>query len=559
MPATGVVDLGELRQSDAVTLFLDRAAAAKPGFKLTAGNAAEIARICRRLDGIPLALELAAARVRSLGVPQVAERLDDCFGLLTGGSRTIPRHQTLRAALEWSHDLLAPDEQVALRRLGVFPASFALDAAEAAVLDGDAVDLLVRLVDKSLVVVSDDEENPRYRLLEPVRQYARERLTEAGEDEDVERRHRDFCVAVYERGGFSMFPRQRMLRVTADIASFRAALQWSWDRGDNRASLTLVTAMWLGWFFDGEPGGIAWMERVLDRTRDLETPVRAEALAGLAALSVADPERQRAAFIEAIELAHRIQDRPAMAMMSYVSAELAVSMGDLVGARTQLAVAIEHFESFGYGVGVGFCQHQLGWVAMGEGDLEVAREHFERAISMADDQAEMLLAMSYSALGPLYVLGGEPERGFKAARLAVEQATLMPIRLTPVMALARAGETALLAADLDRATVFLTDALRRLADLGTERYLADCLELVALLRLSRGDREAAGLMFAAADGLGAVYGKAGARFVAGRVLEARSELAADPAVAAYVHRETDGLPLLSDRAIGLAQENMQRD
>jgi predicted ATPase len=158
-------------------------------------NATDAARICRRLEGIPLALELAAARIRVLSIRQVAERLEDCFQLLTGGPRTsLPHHQTLRAALDWSYDLLTDVEQAALRRLAVFPAGFQLDAAEAVTLAAegaeptvagvfDPVNLIERLVDQSWVVVSDDAgEHLLYRLLEPVRQYTRARLEAAGEE-----------------------------------------------------------------------------------------------------------------------------------------------------------------------------------------------------------------------------------------------------------------------------------------------------------------------------------------------------------------------------------------
>ena len=183
LPHDEGVGMAGLAGSDAVALFCERAQAARPGFGLTEGNAAPVARICRRLDGIPLALELAAGRIGVLGAQQVAERLDDRFPLLTGGGRTVPRHQTLRAAVDWSHALLPVPEQAVLRRLSVFRGSFSLDAAEAAVgavpseptsgADVDVLALLTRLVDKSMVSIVSDEPDIRYGLLETLREYRR--------------------------------------------------------------------------------------------------------------------------------------------------------------------------------------------------------------------------------------------------------------------------------------------------------------------------------------------------------------------------------------------------
>jgi Predicted ATPase len=183
LPPPEATDPVDLVTSDAVVLFCERARTARPDFELTGANSADVIRICRRLDGIPLALELAAARIRVLTPKDVADRLDTSFELLTGGSRTAsPRHQTLRATLDWSYDLLAPAEQAALRQLAVFPAGFFFDAAEA-MIGPDALDLLTGLVDKSLVVTADDGEAsplPPARTRPPVRAPAARRRRGGG-------------------------------------------------------------------------------------------------------------------------------------------------------------------------------------------------------------------------------------------------------------------------------------------------------------------------------------------------------------------------------------------
>ncbi len=239
----------QLAHYEAVQLFTERAMAIQPTFRVTQRNAEAVAQVCRRLDGIPLAVELAAARVKVLPVDQIASRLDDQFRLLTGGSRmALPRHQTLRAAMDWSHNLLSDPERTMLRRLSVFAGGWTLEAAEAVCMgEGveatDPLDLMTRLVDKSLVIAEARDGQGRYRLLETVRQYSRDRLLESGEAEVVRKRHRDFFLALGEsaethRGG----PNQVMWldRLEAEHDNLRAALEWSLGGGDAEAALRLA-------------------------------------------------------------------------------------------------------------------------------------------------------------------------------------------------------------------------------------------------------------------------------------------------------------------------------
>jgi predicted ATPase/class 3 adenylate cyclase len=373
LPSADPRDAAALLDSDAGLFFCERARAARPGFEVSSANATDVVRICRRLEGIPLALELAAARIRVLSVRQVAERLEDCFQLLTGGPRTsLPHHQTLRAALDWSYDLLPDVERTALRRLAVFPASFRLDAAEAVMLAAegaeptagsvfDPVDLIERLVDQSWVVVFDDGgEHLRYRLLEPVRQYARGRLAAAGEEAAALRRHRDFFLALTTEWGNRMFPRERE-RVTADTESFRSALEWSWQQGDFKASLHLVVALWQIWFFGDQTGAREWLDRVVDRTQDIAHPARAEALGALAAFLPDDPVRQQALLEEAAELGQRLDDQHSLAALEYVAGEAALRSGNFRQARSALDSARARFEKLAYVRGIGECHGQLGW------------------------------------------------------------------------------------------------------------------------------------------------------------------------------------------------------
>ena len=180
--------------------------AANPKFDLTEKNASSVAQICRRLDGIPLALELAAARVTVFPAEQIATRLDDRFKLLTGGSRTaLPRQQTLRALIDWSYDMLSEDERALLRRLSVFAGGWVFEAAKSICNNLDVLNLLTQLVNKSLVTMDDEGNEPRYRLLETVRQYARDKLMEAGEAEKMRNRHLDYFVQLTENAEQELF------------------------------------------------------------------------------------------------------------------------------------------------------------------------------------------------------------------------------------------------------------------------------------------------------------------------------------------------------------------
>lgn len=246
-----------LTQSEAVCLFIDRAAMLEPSFILTRQNAPAVAQVCQRLDGIPLALELAAARIKVLSVEQISKRLDDRFRLLTGGSRTaLPRQQTLRALIDWSYGLLSEAERILLRRLSVFSGGWTLEAAQAVcscdpVCADDVLDLLTRLVEKSLAMVDRQGDAARYRMMETIRQYARDKLLESGEGEQIRTRHLDFFLGFAEEAEPKLRgPEQRAWLERLDIEhdNLRGALEWSTSEGCVERGMRLAYASL--WFWD---------------------------------------------------------------------------------------------------------------------------------------------------------------------------------------------------------------------------------------------------------------------------------------------------------------------
>jgi len=288
-------DPDRLGAIESIRLFIDRARLADREFSLNRDNAATCAEICRRLDGVPLAIELAAARVSALSPHQIAERLDDRFALLTKGTRTaLPRQQTLRAAIDWSYELLTPEEQGLFRRLSVFLGGFTLDAVQALWSDGetpdqDALELLTRLVEKSLVVITSRTETRRFGLLQTVRQYAWERLESAGETDATLAKHRQWFTAWAKEQGRLLATADQLAALKAleaDHDNLRAILERSMASGDVEPALRIAAAISFFWWLHSHYGeGSAWFKRLLAAGETALPRLRAKVLLGAGRLS----------------------------------------------------------------------------------------------------------------------------------------------------------------------------------------------------------------------------------------------------------------------------------
>jgi predicted ATPase/DNA-binding SARP family transcriptional activator len=345
-----------LMGAEAVQLFVDRARSRLPDFELTPQNARSVATICRDLDGLPLAIELSTARMGALAVEQVAERLEDSLKLLTGGNRTVaPRHQTLRATLDWSFELLSEPERRLFGRLSVFAGGWTLEAAEAvgageSIERGEVLDLLSWLVNKSMVVVeATGDGGLRYGMLEPVRQYGQELLTESGEADAVRRRHASWYfelakeVEPWLRGARQEVWLERLER---EYGNLRAALRWALERGETELGLWFGGALGEFWYLSGYLSeGRRWLEAALANSGEAPpTPARAKALAraGWIAWEQGDYERSVA--------------------LSEASLALSRTLGDTAGAVAALS--------------------NLGWAALLANDLERASVLAEEAVTL---------------------------------------------------------------------------------------------------------------------------------------------------------------------------------
>jgi len=465
---------------EAPLLFVQRAAAVSPDFAVTPRTAPALAEVCRRLDGIPLAIELAAARVKGLTVGQIAARLDDRFRLLTGGNRAaLPRQQTLRATMDWSYHLLSDPERVLLRRLSVFAGGFSLEAAEEVGAGGGIespriLETLLLLVDKSLIIADDRGDEARYRLLETVRQYGRERLGEAGETTKALRRHRDWYLRLVERADARLRgPEQAswLARLALEHDNLRAALKWGLaDEGGAEAGLRLAAGLWWFHFVHGH-----WSEA---RTALNATLARAQ---------------------EA--------PRNVVANALHVAAFFALRQGDLTRAWELAERGLALCRELDDRESSVWLLTWRGLVALRRGQYEEAERFFEEGVAVARDlQNPWFLGLVQAQLAILLRSRGECRR---AVALHTECLALAKEAGDPLMIayqLRNLGVDSLANREYNLAAEHYVHALRLCHEIG-ERWISEgCLEGLAAVASARGDYRRAARLFGAGEVFRALTG-----------------------------------------------------
>jgi predicted ATPase/DNA-binding CsgD family transcriptional regulator len=462
-----------LSRSDAVELFLDRARKVRPGFALTDENTGAVMGVCTAFDGLPLAIELAAARVRMLSVEQIATGVDKPLRLLTGGPRTAEeRHQTLRASVDWSHSLLSEDEQVLFRRLSVFAGGCTLEAIEA-VSGGDVLDVLGSLVDQSLVIAEERDGAARYRMLETVRQYALERLAEAGEEDAIRDRHRDAYLALAEEAGPKLDTGAQLEwfeRLDPEAANIAAAVEHALATEPSMA-IRFSVALYRWWYgrgrlaegdrtlarsLDAAPGADPGLRSRATRDRafiafgagdlsavqsygtealalaeeagDLLAATMARCVLGNAAMFTIRPAAGRTEFARAAELADRAGDDWARAITGQLIAMTYLFESDHVQAARAEAEAAEPTERVGDPFLVGRGSLFIGQRAVTDGRLAEAREALERAREAVSGVGEPLVdALADSQLAGLEVWSGEPQRALDRCHAGLERALTLGV------------------------------------------------------------------------------------------------------------------------------------
>jgi predicted ATPase len=399
-PADTALSVADLRAYPATRLFLERAALARAADIVSGEHASAVAQICRRLDGLPLAIELAAARVGALGTEELASRLGQRFRVLTAGNRTaLPRQQTLRATVEWSVNLLADPERRLFSRLAVFASGFSLEAAETVCGDGvDILDLVPRLVEKSLVQAEQDTTGAmRYRLLETVRQYAQERLVEAGDEHELmHRRLTDWCLGLAERAnaGFrGPDARVWLGRLEMEHDNLRAALGWGIAHAPDEAARLAerLIPFWQARFLVTE--ALRWLRRCLEQL-PAPTERRARALwqAGVLANMCADRvsmSRGLAWLEESLRLARLLGDQALVAKVLRDLGHFWFWLGDYRHARALLEEAVALARAAGSQLDLGLSLNFLGWLSYWEGNYESAGDALEESLLALSESSEV--------------------------------------------------------------------------------------------------------------------------------------------------------------------------
>lgn len=545
LPSLAVPPEGEplsparLAQVEAVQLFLDRCQAAMPSFTLTEANAPAVAQICRRLDGIPLAIELAAARVRVLPVEQISERLDGSFYLLTAGSRTAPpRHQTLRALIDWSYQLLSREEQRLLGRLSVFVGGWTLEAAEAVcgegrrgsgvggrvdkdqpsrpptpdILHPDAVlGLLASLIDKSLVGVEVEGSEARYRFLETIRQFAQERLAETGGEETLRERHAAYFLAQAELQEPDLAA--RCARLARELDNLRAALAWcQQDAAGGEAGLRIAGALGAFWDVRGHlKEGIQWLTGALAHPgAAARTAARAHALLPCGhhvGWHGAGPAAARPYLEECLSIAGELEDQPLRADALRLLGGLRLLEGDLPAARRwgeeSLAVAREAANKRTTAAGLGL----LGLLADAQGQSGEARRLLDEALALTRELGQWMYGWHFIARIKLAMEEEDDQLARSLAEEALASSRRVRFQSTTAPLLGKLALLATKEGNEAAAKAYWAESLTIWRDLGEAHPVPECLEGLAALAGSGGQPERAARLFGAAAALRVAQGK----------------------------------------------------
>jgi predicted ATPase/class 3 adenylate cyclase len=509
--------LERLTQYEAVGLFVERARAVKPDFKVTNESAPAVAEICVRLDGLPLAIELAAARIKMLPPRAMLQRLSSRLKLLTGGARDLPeRQRTLRATIEWSHALLGEGELILFARLAVFSGGRTLEAIEAVCdaegdLPVDSFEGVSSLLDKSLLRQEErPEEEPRFVMLETVHEFAREKLKESGEAEEIKRDHAEYFLTLAEEANPQLKGPDQVEwlgRLESEHDNMRAALSWALEREEAELALRLGGALWWFWFVRGHYiEGRRWLEDALAMDRRGAPEVRAMALAGVGGLAQeqGDFDRAREACEEGLELlAHEGRVR------SEAKLYLLIGLGWVAVSREDHKRATQLFEEslvlsreMGDTWWLAGSLLGLATVSHNRGDSETATELYEQSMDLFREQVDKLgLANCLINLGMLVYSKGNLGRAAKLTEEAVALFRELGARGDVALGLCNLGWMAQLQNDLSRAADFYEESLTLAWDTGMNPIVQSALEGCACLAGARGEAERAAQLWGASQAL----------------------------------------------------------
>ena len=516
LPGVGVVDAAALSQYDAVRLFIERAQSVKADFQVTNANAPAVAEICARLDGLPLALELAAARVKLLPPEALLQRLSSRLKTLTGGARDLPtRQQTLRTTIAWSYDLLNPAEQALFTRLAVFAGGWTLEAAEVVCtaegdLPGAVLDGLHSLYDKSLVQQQARSEGaPRFMMLETIREYALERLAASGEAEQVRQDHASYYVALVlpsDRAHDGVNTAEWLAWLDADHDNLRAVLLWAMTH-DVPLAVEMAASLKDFWYIRGYwSEGQRWIEALLPLSTQVDAALRSRAwdCAGVLAGLLGDPVA-RSRFEQALVHAREAGYVPGVAFaLRNIGMELE-QQGDRTQAFALYQESLEVYKQLGHQQGIGIVLHTLGCAWAAEDPARAEAYHRESLAMFRTIGDEQLVPIALANLAEITLERGDAAQAREYAEECLAFARKLDSPELIVEALLMLGASGRMAGDRERAAAYYGESLQRAHSWGDARWMAKALDGVVLLRLegdeTSGARTRAARLAGAAEAL----------------------------------------------------------
>ena len=553
LPPAGYQPPAEVDRYEGIHLFAERARAARSEFEITADNAPAVIELCRKLDGLPLAIELAAARVGLLPPEAMLARLGNRLALLTGGARDLPdRQQTLRATLDWSYDLLDAEERSLFARLAVFVGGWTLDAAEAVCDIGDEAEVLRHtsaLVDESLVQQTNAHDEPRFTMLETVREYALERLEQSGEMERSRRRHAGYFLRLAEeeeRESRGPLQGAWLDRLETEHDNLRAALAWSlgpW--GDTQTGLKLTGALSHFWYMrEHHSESRTWLKSALERSGDA-TAARAKVLVGAARLAWFQGElpRSHALAKESLALYKDLGDDAGAAFACLVLGRTEVSQGNRQHGETLVEESLVSFRQQENMWGISRALIVLGAAALFDEDIDRAKTQFQKSLQICRDLEDAegialsLLYLGYAA----HMLG---EEALSSTLLEQSLAVFEDLGDSRGVAevLLEQGRVAHAQGDDTRAASLCRQSLALSSKLENKSHIAFCLTVLAGATQATGDAERAARLFGAAhtllESLDAVLDPAGTLEYEDNLAATRVQLSEDPFTKAWQEGKT---------------------
>jgi predicted ATPase/DNA-binding SARP family transcriptional activator len=524
--------LAKLSSVASVRLFVERAASIWSGFELTDQNMEAVAQICQRLDGIPLAIELAAARVRTLSTSQLVERIDDRFQLLTSGSRTaLPRHQTLRSTIDWSYKLLSPSEQHLLNRLSVFVGGFELAAAEGVCADendrpNDIFDLLTQLVGKSLVAIDRTRgSGARFGLLETIRQYGGEKLEAAGKTSESKRRHARYyaqlALGLPHEHKTALAVNRTLDR---EMGNFRAALRWLWSTGDLEELAQLCAVLAEHWFTRGYLAeGQEWLDLVLDQRQVISRPIQALVLKAKGKLTYESGkyDQAQAIYQESRTIYHQLGNMESVAEILNLEGVAAMMMGRFKEAIEYHQQSQTEYRKLGLTKGIAANLNRLGYVAYCDKEFDYATKLLQESLELYTAEGDELgEALALNCLGEIARARGDYvaaqalyEHALRLYQQYSEKYSIAVIRLNLAHTLFRLG-------DSDTAQNLLRESLSHFYELNNIKLCALSLVGLSLVADRLGHHVKAAILVGALE---ITFQKPGERIVGPADLDAWEE------------------------------------